>query len=218
MHKVMAADIFVYLDTVQFSKNGLQNRNQVKTGSSAHWLTVPVKQKLGQSIRDTEVADVKATRKHLKTLQANYAHSEGWRRWETELATLLESEPRSLSELAIASTEWLLSKLRTDTKRVRASELSATEGHASKLVASLCAQLNATTYLTGSGALEYLDLEDFRSINCNVQVQQWKSLTYQQQQVNSEFIPNLSCLDLVLNVPDQAAELIQASGSWKPLE
>jgi len=214
----MAADIFVYLDTVQFSKNGLQNRNQVKTGSLACWLTVPVKQKLGQTIRETEIADARATRKHWKTLQANYSHSQGWERWEGELAALLESEPTSLSDLAIASTEWLLSKLNIDTQRIRASTLHETKGHASELVASICQQLKATTYLTGSGALEYLNLKDFRSIDCEVQVQQWQPLIYEQQQMKSGFLPNLSTLDLILNVPDEAAELIQASGSWKLLE
>ena len=29
--KALASDLFVYLDTVQFQKNGVQNRNQVKT-------------------------------------------------------------------------------------------------------------------------------------------------------------------------------------------
>jgi len=57
----MSADIFVYLDTVQFSKNGLQNRNQIKTAQGPAWLSVPVRHQFGQEIRETLIADQKAT-------------------------------------------------------------------------------------------------------------------------------------------------------------
>jgi hypothetical protein len=218
VHKIMAADIFVYLDTVQFNKNGLQNRNQIKTSQGALWITVPVKHKLGLTIRETEVADLKATGKHWKTLQANYAHAEGFNRWREELATFFDSTETSLAKLAIDSTEWMLAKLNVKTKRVFASELSETEGQASQLVASICKELKATTYLTGSGALDYLDLNDFKAIDCNVMVQQWQPLSYEQQNRAADFVPNLSTLDLLLNAPDEAAKLIDTAGSWRTLE
>lgn len=213
----MSADIFVYLDTVQFSKNGLQNRNQIMTGSTAHWLTVPVKHRLGQTLRETEIADQKATTKHWKTLQANYSHSSGLRRWRQELGSLLESNHSSLAELAIASTEWMLEKLAIQTKRVRASELPESSERASKLVASICRQFDADTYLTGTGALEYLDPLDFAEIGCEVLVQVWEGLTYPQQHRAGGFVPDLSTLDLLLNCPDEAAEMIRSAGSWNRL-
>jgi WbqC-like protein len=214
----MAADIFVYLDSVQFSKNGLQNRNQIKGGQGALWLTVPVKHKLGVTILETEVADPKATRKHWKTLQANYSQSAGFIRWHDDLARLFEANETSLAKLTITSTEWMLQRLDVKTERIRASEMLETHGHASKLVASICKELGATTYLTGAGALEYLDADDFEVIGCAVEVQQWQKFNYEQQHKTLGFVPDLSALDLLLNVPDQAAELITAAGSWKPLK
>ena len=214
----MAADIFVYLDSVQFSKNGLQNRNQIKGRDGALWLTIPIKHKLGQTIRETSVADQKATRKHWKTLQANYSHSAGLSRWREDLASLFESAETSLAEVAIASTEWMLEKLDVRAKRIRASEMSETHGQASQLVASICKELGATIYLTGSGALDYLDLADFEAIGCDVKLQQWQTFSYEQQHRELGFVPNLSTLDLLLNTPDMAADLISAAGSWKPLE
>src|SRR5207244_9328678 len=89
VHKVMSVDIFVYLDTVQFSKNGLQNRNQIKTANGALWLTVPVRHELGSSIRKTMIADPKALAKHWKTLAINYARTPGLERWRDELQALL---------------------------------------------------------------------------------------------------------------------------------
>jgi len=210
----MSADIFVYLDTVQFSKNGLQNRNQIKTANGALWLTVPVKHELGKTIANIEMADPRIGPKHWKTLQANYSQASGFKRWHEELRNLLHDGATSMAELAIASTEWMLEKLNVQTKRVRASELSGIEGQASKLVASICEALGADTYLTGTGALDYMDRADFK---CEVCVQQWKPFTYRQQWENVGFVPDLSTLDLLLNCPDEASGMIANAGSWKLL-
>src|SRR5262245_8786702 len=118
MHKVMSADIFVYLDTVQFSKNGLQNRNQIKSPAEAQWLTVPVKHEFGCSIAETLIADQKAVKRHWKTIANYYSKTPGFRLWSGELSDLLNRESDSLAELAIASTEWMCRKLQVATKRI----------------------------------------------------------------------------------------------------
>ncbi len=53
--KMKKADIFIILDTVDFQKNGLQNRNQIKTSNGVNWLTVPVLKKKGQKIYETKI-------------------------------------------------------------------------------------------------------------------------------------------------------------------
>jgi len=211
----MSADIFVYLDTVQFSKNGLQNRNQIKTAQGASWLTVPVKHQFGQKLHEIVIADPDCTSKHWKTLQANYARTPGFAAWRDELQQLLAREYQMLADLAIDSTEWLLDKLQIKTKRLRASELGGIEGEASKLVASICHVLDADSYLTGTGALAYLDPDDFSAIHCDLLVQKWQPLQYEQTHPAKEFIPNLSTLDLLLNCPDAAASLVRAAGEWE---
>ena len=215
VHKVMSADIFVYLDPVQFSKNGVQNRNQIKTSQGPQWLTVAVKHELGQSILDTKLAEPNATVKHWKTLQANYARTPGFQRWKDELHALLHQQYLTLDEVAIASTEWMIDKLGISNKRLRASEIARTHGRASELVASICEALEGDQYLTGTGALAYLQAEDFKRIDCEVLVQRWQPFTYQQP--HGDFVPDLSTLDLLLNNPDKAAELIRSAGSWEAL-
>src|SRR2546430_15000555 len=48
--KWAAADVFVFLDIVQYEKNGWQNRNRIKTAAGPRWLTVPVHARLGTPI------------------------------------------------------------------------------------------------------------------------------------------------------------------------
>ena len=215
VHKVLSADIFVYLDSVQFSKNGVQNRNQIKTAQGPLWLTIPVRNHLGQLLKDTRVAEPGATRKHWKTIRTSYARTPGFARWQTELESLLDRDSEFLLTPAIDSTEWMLSKLDVRTERIKASEIDGASGEASKLVASICSALRATSYLTGTGALAYLNQRDFAEIGCEVMVQQWKPFTY--DQTGTEFVPDLSTLDLLLNCPDQAADMIEVAGSWEPI-
>lgn len=218
LHKALTADVFVYLDTVQFGKNGLQNRNQIKTAQGPLWLTLPVAQKLGQSIRETRLADPRAPGKHFKTLAASYAKTPGFARWKAELDSVLTPPSDSLCDLAIATTEWMLAKLGAANRRLRASELPDLDPawQASKLVAGLCRTLGARVYLTGRGALEYMEAADFAAAGCAVEVQTWQPFTYLQAPAGTAFAPDLSTLDLLLNCPDEAPGLIARAGGWEP--
>jgi hypothetical protein len=207
VHKVLSADIFVYLDSVQFSKNGVQNRNQIKTAQGPLWLTIPVRNHLGQLLKDARVADPRATRKHWKTIRTSYSRTPGFVRWQDQLQQLLDRDSELLIDPAIASTEWMLDKLNVRNERVKSSEIAGIEGEASKLIASICRALSATSYLTGTGALAYLDQRDFAEIGCEVMVQQWKPFSGS----------DLSTLDLLLNRPDDAADLIKGAGAWVPM-
>lgn len=215
LHKALSADIFVYLDTVQFSKGGVQNRNQLKSAQGAVWLTLPVKHRFGQSIRETELADPGAPARHWKTLQANYSRTPGFQRWADELRELLHQEYRTLDQAAMATTDWMLDKLGHKCEVRRASEMPAARGQASELIASICSALSADTYLTGTGALAYMNPAHFAEIGCSIAVQKWQPLSYEQGK--SDFVTDLSTLDLLLYCPDSAAALIRRAGSWEPL-
>ena len=214
VHKVLAADTFVYLDDVQFSKNGVQNRNQVLAGGSAQWLTLPVRHASDQEIRETRLGDRRAPGKHFRTLQMNYSKAPGFQRWRDELEALLAgTDSELLSDYAIATTEWMLEKLEATTERVRSSELETGDVEGSARVAALCDRLGADAYLSGTGALDYMERSDFDAVGCEVWVQEWHGLTYDQG--GGEFVPDLSTLDLLLWAPDDAPGLLREAGGWR---
>jgi len=210
----MSADLFVYLDTVQFSKNGYQNRHLIKTPKGATWLTLPVRHQFGASIHEIAITDPRALRKHFDVLRQHYRRTAGFRRWSDDLQAFCAMESDSLCDIAIASTDWMLSKLGVEIPRVRASAIPNVSGVNSSLVASICESLKATEYLSGSGGLAYMNAEDFTRIDCRVSVQQWAPFQYEQTYPEIGFIPNLSVLDLLLNCPDTAHELMLKAGSW----
>lgn len=214
IHKIASCDIFVYLDTVQFSKNGFQNRNRIKTPTGASWLTVPVLQRLGQEIHEVKISDSAALQRQSRTLALNYARTVGFQRWAGDLQQLLESPTDSLCEFAISSTEWMLEKLGVETRRIVASEIVRSKSHGSQLIASICEALHATSYLTGNGALAYMEPLDFQKVGCDILIQQWTAFEYDQVFPEVGFVSDLSTIDLLLNCPDTAAQLINSHASW----
>ncbi|MGD1083630.1 MAG: WbqC family protein, partial [Verrucomicrobiota bacterium] len=83
-------------------------------------------------------------------------------------------------------------------------------------LAAICQSLGATEYLSGSGGLNYMNQDDFDRIGCQVLVQKWTDFEYAQQYPLLAFVPRLTTLDLLLNCPDSALEMIQSAGAWLP--
>ena len=83
------ADLFIILDSVGFQKNGLQNRNQIKTSQGALWLTVPIKQHFGQKISEARIQNSSNWRKkHWQTIQQNYSKTPFFSTFRTNLVFL----------------------------------------------------------------------------------------------------------------------------------
>jgi hypothetical protein len=207
--KADRCDVFVYLDTVQFQKNGVQNRNKVKTGAGATWLTVPVHASSQDRIRDVVIANSQWHQKHIRTIEMNYARAENFQWFSHRLRGLLEREWEYLTDLNIAASEELFDALRITCRRVRSSELEVV-GKRDQLVLNICEALNATVYLSGQGAKAYQDDEEFQRRGIQVHYQEYRSQPYKQCHPEIGFVSDLSALDLILNNGDNVRQLLLA--------
>jgi hypothetical protein len=198
--KIKESDVFILLDTVDFQKNGLQNRNQIKTAKGAHWLTVPVQQKLGQKIRDVKINNSDPwLRKHWQTIKQCYSKAASFNVYEKELEGLYAEEWSSLNELNIVIISMIMRWMNIRTPIVRSSQMKAT-GTASDLVVNLCLEAGATHYLSGIGGKNYLQPDAFRNVGIEI-VYQPAVLPklYPQLAPKAGFINGLSALDILLN-------------------
>jgi len=123
--KAAASDVFVYLDNVQYQKNGVQNRNQIKSADGPLWLTVPVRASLDTEIRSIPIDGNHWQTKHQKTLLHNYAKAPFAHLLTEEILPIIAREWTNLADLNIAITEWIFAYLGVQTRRIRASELRA---------------------------------------------------------------------------------------------
>ena len=62
--KMARADVFVFLDDVQYTKNSYINRVQIDAGGTARWLTVPVSFSFRDPINRVRAANENWPRAH----------------------------------------------------------------------------------------------------------------------------------------------------------
>ena len=205
--KIRQADLFIYLDSVQFQKQSYQNRNKIRTAEGWSWLTVPVETK--GRLYETPLSELRINnridwrRKHRVAIEMNYRKAPCF----DEVMPLMEQfylrEWTQLSDLCFemmrAFNECL--GIRTDIRK--ASELGAVEGGKSELILNLCKAIGAGRYLSGSLGRDYLDLRAFAERGVEVIFQSYAHPTY--RQAYPGFEPNMAVVDLLMNerAPEQ---------------
>lgn len=198
--KIDESDLFILLDSVSFQKNGLQNRNQIKTAQGASWLTVPVRQRLGQAILDVEIDNrTDWRRKHWQTIRQCYSKALAFKEYGEQLQAVYAREWNGLSELNSELTGLMLGWMGIRTPIRKSSDMKAT-GVASDLILNLCVEAGATAYVSGSGGKSYLEPEAFEKAGIEI-IYRAPMLPepYPQLFPQAGFINDLSALDVVLN-------------------
>ena len=107
LHRMLEADVFVILDTVQFNPRHEENRARLKTPRGPDWLTVPVhRASRDQLILQTRPDDGQPWRqKALKTLQHLYGKAPLYRDHAPAVREVLEAPHDTLTDLDRASWE-----------------------------------------------------------------------------------------------------------------
>ena len=161
-HKLASSDVFVLLDSVQFSRGSRTNRVQVLAGDRPTWLTVPVRRpEHGEPrIADALIDDSRPwRRKALRTLEVSYGSLDGFEEtYELVGDGARRARPtgsRELNEGAIAHVSPTRSGSRARESCARPS--SDADGAGSELLAGLVAAVGGTVYLSGAGAGGYHD-------------------------------------------------------------
>jgi len=214
--KWAAADVFVFLDTVQYEKNGWQNRNRVKTAAGPRWLTVPVHARLGQPLAGVTVDAAQPWgARHLKAIEHAYARAPHVARHHDALGAFYARGWDRLLPLAVESARWLgrACGIRTETRL--ASELGVEAADPTGRLLGLCRAVGADTYLAGRNGARYMELGRFAAAGVAVEAQAYAHPVY--AQLHGEFAPFLSALDLLLMHGDEALSILRGGNAWSRL-
>jgi hypothetical protein len=208
--KADSCDIFVYLDNVQFMRRGVQNRNQIKTPRGPAWLTVPVSAPREEKIQHVRIAGTAWQKDHILTIEHNYARAAAYERFNNGLKPLVLAHSWDyLADLNIAVTDWMFAQLGITCQCLRASELKVS-GVKDDLLLAICKAVGATVYLSGQGAKAYQDEARFRQHGIELRYQHYQNQPYRQCFPEIGFVPDLSALDLILNMGDAARAIMLA--------
>jgi hypothetical protein len=210
-HRIASSDVFVILDTVQYSPRDWENRNRVKTDRGALWLTVPVRAPHRALIPDVLVDNVTPwARKHWRTLATFYKDAPFFAEYETALRETYEQRTwERLLDLALHLISLHCGWLNIDrTRFVRASQLGVSAA-GSQLMLELCRAIRGTIYLSGPLGRNYLDESAFARAGIRVAYHDFVHPVYPQR--FGEFIPGLAALDLLMNAGHDSRRVLDSA-------
>lgn len=213
------ADIFVFLDTVQFEKQSWQQRNRVRTPKGLEWLTIPVfiTGRFGQTIREVEIKADAFPDKQIKTLQQHYSKTPYFNDYWPELEAILLSakEGKFLAKLNMAIICWLAGRLGISSRFVLASDLNV-EDHRSERLVGILKNIGADRYLSPVGSMAYLiqDREVFSRAGIPILLHTFVHPEYTQRYAPFEI--GASAIDMLFNEGATGTAGLMRSGRRVP--
>jgi hypothetical protein len=203
LHKASLADVFVYMDDVQYLVGDWNNRNQVKTSEGRRtWLTVPVDLKHSSSRLLKDIAihrdaghDWQAI--HWKTLQLAYGKAPYFRQYASFFEGLYEGTRwERLAELDLAILRQAFAWFGVEAEVVIGSTQGFV-GRKSDLVLEHGVRFGADVVVTGAMGRDYIDVAAFSAKGIRVVFQDYRHPVYPQR--FGDFVPHLSFVDLLFN-------------------
>ncbi|MGW2837233.1 WbqC family protein [Streptomyces sp. NPDC001493] len=165
--KLFAADYWIVLDDVQFTRRDYQHRarlGDLDEPDRRQWLTIPTRLPQGRQtlIRDALIGDPgQARRKTAGMLRQHYGASPHWSALAQVRDPVLDAFGTGrTATVAETSTRALLGLLGWQGKILTSSDLPSRPGRSQRL-ADLSAITGARAYLCGTGGMTYLDSAPF---------------------------------------------------------
>ena len=199
-HLIAQANVFVFLDDVQFARRSWQSRNRIWSAGGEVMLTVPVK-KAG---RDAQIADIEIAEAELWTGKhlASIRHAYGKRPFFDEGMAFLEAQfaapPPRLADFTAGLIEAAAARLGLSAEFARASALRS-GGHRSDHLLGICRAVGATDYLSPAGSADYMTADGvFAAAGFPVRFQGFVEIPYPQG--HAAFAPYMAFIDAVMNL------------------
>jgi hypothetical protein len=194
------ADLFIFYDDLQYTKNDWRNRNKIKTPKGAEWITIPVGTDAHRLICEVEIKDTTWQAKHWKSIQQHYGKCPYFalyrpffedvylaRKW-ANLSAMNQHLIRAISkDLLNLPTEF------------RDSREYGLTGQKLERLLELVTKSGADRYMSGPAAKDYIDASRFAAVGIELM---WKDYS-DYPEYSQRFPPfehGVSILDLLFNV------------------
>lgn len=208
VHRMIVCDVFVLLDTVQFSKRDWENRNRIKVASGPAWVTVPVR---GHS-RGTPIHEIRIDNeqpwadKILGMIRRAYEGARFFDENYPGIADILRRDWDRLVDLNVALIDWICSEMSIRCEFVKSRSLGV-EGTGQELLIELCKAVGANHYLSGPNGRDYIDTDQWQQSGIGLHFHDYVCAEYPQQ--FGEFEPWLSVVDMLMNCGPNTRALVE---------
>jgi hypothetical protein len=202
------ADVFIFYDDVQYTKNDWRNRNKIMTAGGPKWITIPTGIDAHRLICEVALKDSSWQKKHWEAIRQNYRRAPFFAHYrpffeEIYLATEWDNLSQLNQHMITVISQQLLG-VRTAFDDSRNYQLG---GHRLDRLADLVSQSGATHYISGPAAKSYIAEDRFAQIGVELV---WKDYSGYPPYAQGDlpFEHGVSILDLLFNIGDAAGEYI----------
>lgn len=203
---IASVDELILLDCVQFTRRDWRNRNIIKTPNGPLWLTIPVevKGRYHQPIDETRIAGTDWAQAHIRTVEMNYKRAACFNEiapWLFDTISAVSTEPM-LSKVNEYLIRTICTKLAIETPIRACTEVlekaSMLQMDPTVRLLELCRAADATQYISGPAAKDYLDVSRFTEHGIDVAWADYSGYP-EYPQLWGAFDHKVSIVDLMLN-------------------
>lgn len=203
LDKIAKSELYVMMDEVQLSDRAYQHRNLfLKKDGKEKILTIGLHKKDYRDKRMCELSinrDVDWQKQHKCFIVENYRKSKYFEEIWERIQYIYEKEYHILTAILEDSMKVSFNMLDINIETIKQSELNYNRDmKKSDLILELCLATKADVYLSGQGAKEYMNIDDFRAKGIDVVFQKFSHPIYTQNK-SYEFVSGLSILDCLFH-------------------
>lgn len=207
--RLLTCDLFIVLDDVQFIRRGWHHRDKIKTPRGPEWLSLTLQkgdyhQKINDVILHPDQQEWAG--RHLAVLTESYKQAEFFDAIFPAIKAIYDRPHEKLIDINMAFIDLLLDTFNISIDRVMASDLTIDTTGNQRLI-DLVQAVGGDRYLSGTGALDYLEPALFEDAGIQLDIQDFHHPVY--PQLHGDFAPYLSSLDVILNCGPDAADIVR---------
>jgi hypothetical protein len=209
-------DLFLIYDEMHYTHYDWRNRNRIKGSQGEIWLVVPVEHFPGVRICHTRIDNRKNwLRKHLNSMQMNYARAPFFHRYISYFRELYGREWDKLVDLDMEIIRFCAAELGIKTPIIMASQLQLEdkfiragwrEDRRTERILFFMTELGADVLFEGESGKNYINVELMAHAGRRVEYQSYQHPVYRQQ--FGAFIPYLSVVDLMYNHGGESLDIL----------
>ncbi|PLY08700.1 MAG: hypothetical protein C0626_12695 [Arcobacter sp.] len=185
LDKIIKSDIFIIMDDVQFNRRAFQHRTLYSNPSGKpSYLTLSVDAKNHQLdnllINEVKVNNIEIIKKHYEIILNRYGKFKSFQKYKEEVEYIFNQKYTHLLEINLKILNFMLKVFSINTQIIYASEFN-TQLIKSDRILDLVKASGCTTYLSGVGAKNYMNEEDFKNNNIQLNYQDFYHIQFDQK-------------------------------------
>jgi len=209
------ADLFVFLDHVQYTNRDWRNRNRIKTPNGPQWLSIPVGSSTNRRINEVVIPDKAWQQEHWNAIKIHYAKAAYFHRYASWFeAVYKNTEWTSLSLLNQTLIRHIALELLGCTTRFLDSGELKVRGRKQEGLLEILREVGAKRYLSGPSGRNYISEEDFEKENIRLEYMDYRGYP-EYAQFHPPFTHEVTVLDLLFHIGPDAPSYIWGNNNTR---